>query len=421
MSENRILEVNQLSKRYRLGTISSGTLKQDISRWWAVRVMRRDDPLEKVDGVKQPANGAVWALKDINFTVNSGEAVGIIGRNGAGKSTLLKILSRITRPTRGYVKGFGRIASLLEVGTGFHEDLTGRENIYLNGNIMGMTRRQVDAKLEEIIDFAGISQYIDTPVKRYSSGMYVRLAFSVAAHLDTDILVVDEVLAVGDAEFQKKCLGKMREASRMKGRTVLFVSHNIQAVQNFCSRALWLDKGLLIADGGVKEITQQYISTIQKKEEVQAFDNPLTAPGNDKIRIRYAAVEAELNGDGRLIDVRTPVSICFEAWCMIETGLCIDVLLFNASGDCIFDAQSPLLQAKKGEIIGRCLIPGNLLNDGSYFITLIFANQEGYELFTYDECLHFDVEDYRENTNWFGKWWGHVRPKLEFQLQLKES
>jgi len=422
MAGKPILEISHLYKRYRLGTISSGTLKNDISRWWQMQVLRKEDPFEKLN-VEGNGNKPrmIWALQDINFSVAEGEALGIVGRNGAGKSTLLKILSRITRPTKGYVKGHGRIASILEVGTGFHEDLTGRENIFLNGNIMGMSRQQVNQQLDEIIEFAGVSQYIDTPVKRYSSGMYVRLAFSVAAHLESDILVVDEVLAVGDAEFQKKCLGKMRDASRQQGRTVLFVSHNIQAVQNFCDRAIWLDKGTLHADGPVKAVTQQYLGSIQHKETAQRFSDPSMAPGNSNIRIKHVSVDAQTELSDGSIDVRTPLVVNFGAWCGIAAPLCVDLLLFTTSGDCIFDAQSPLLNAEAGIIEGKCVIPGNLLNDGSYFISLIFADHEGRELFTYEECAFFDVGDYRENTSWYGKWWGHVRPKLEFTMQMHKD
>ncbi|MFN5334310.1 MAG: ABC transporter ATP-binding protein, partial [Bacteroidota bacterium] len=238
---NSVIKVENLSKQYRLGSVSTGTISHDINRWWH-RIRGKEDPYLQIgetnDRSQKGDSDYVWALRDINFEVEHGEVLGIIGRNGAGKSTLLKILSRTTAPTTGSVKIKGRVASLLEVGTGFHPELSGRENIFLNGAILGMTKREIERKFDEIVDFAGVERYIDTPVKRYSSGMYVRLAFAVAAHLEPEILIVDEVLAVGDAEFQKKCLGKMKDVSVNEGRTVLFVSHNMAAVANLCSKAI---------------------------------------------------------------------------------------------------------------------------------------------------------------------------------------
>jgi ABC-type polysaccharide/polyol phosphate transport system ATPase subunit len=241
------IKVENLSKIYRLGEIGTGTISRDIERFVKTKILKQDDPFLKIgetnDRAIKGASDIVYSLKDINFEIEQGDAVGIIGRNGAGKSTLLKILSRVTSPTTGKINIKGRVASLLEVGTGFHPELTGRENIYLNGAILGMRKREIDRKLDEIIDFSGVERYIDTPVKRYSSGMYVRLAFAVAAHLESEILIVDEVLAVGDAEFQKKCLGKMGEVSKGEGRTVLFVSHNMAAVQKLCKYSMLLDQG----------------------------------------------------------------------------------------------------------------------------------------------------------------------------------
>ena len=243
---NTVIKVENIGKLYKLGEIGTGTLSHDLNRWWA-KVCGKEDPYAKVgqvnDRTQRGASDYVWALKDINFEVKQGEVLGIIGRNGAGKSTLLKILSKITSPSSGQIKVKGRIASLLEVGTGFNPELTGRENIYLNGAILGMTRGEVKSKFEEIVDFAGVDRYIDTPVKRYSSGMYVRLAFSVAAFLEPEILIVDEVLAVGDAEFQKKCLGRMKDVSVNQGRTVLFVSHQLDAIQLLCKNCIVLENG----------------------------------------------------------------------------------------------------------------------------------------------------------------------------------
>ena len=256
------IEFENISKQYRLGLVSTGTLSHDLNRFWQTKVLRREDPYLKVgetnDRTHKGSSEYVWALKDINFKVEQGDVVGIIGRNGAGKSTLLKLLSRVTAPTTGTIRAKGRIASLLEVGTGFHPEMTGRENIYMNGAIMGMTRAEITRKLDEIVDFSGCERYLDTPVKRYSSGMTVRLGFAIAAHLEPEILVVDEVLAVGEAEFQKKAIGKMQDVSRGEGRTVLFVSHNMGAVKNLCKRGIVLNQGQVAFDGKVDEAIFQY-------------------------------------------------------------------------------------------------------------------------------------------------------------------
>ncbi len=271
------IKVENLAKLYQLGEISTGTLSRDLTRWWA-GVRGREDPYQKVgqvnDRSKSGTSDFVWALQDISFEVKKGEILGIIGRNGAGKSTLLKILSRVTKPTTGRIRVRGRMASLLEVGTGFHPELTGRENIFLNGAILGMRRDETRRKLDEIVDFAGVERYLDTPVKRYSSGMYVRLAFAVAAHLEPEILIVDEVLAVGDAEFQKKCLGKMKDVSENDGRTVLFVSHNMEAVQNLCNRGMLLAEGKMMAVGDLRKVVNQYLSNGPIAEARFRFEPP---------------------------------------------------------------------------------------------------------------------------------------------------
>ena len=266
------IEFNNISKLYRLGLVSTGTLAHDLKRWWTMNVRGKEDPYltigETNDRSIRGESDYVWALKDIDFKVEQGDIVGIIGKNGAGKSTLLKLLSKITTPTTGTIKAKGRIGSLLEVGTGFHPEMTGRENIYLNGAILGMTKQEITAKLDEIVDFSGCERYIDTPVKRYSSGMMVRLGFAVAAHLDPEILVVDEVLAVGDAEFQKKAIGKMQDVSRGEGRTVLFVSHNMASVRKLCSRGILLENGRIKQLGDVDSIVDSYLSGQQTETKI---------------------------------------------------------------------------------------------------------------------------------------------------------
>ena len=272
------IKVDHLSKAYQLGDFGTGTISRDLERFWA-RVRRKEDPFLKIgevnDRTTKGSSDIVWSLNDLNFEVEQGDAVGIIGRNGAGKSTLLKVLSRVTSPTTGSVKIKGRIASLLEVGTGFHPELTGRENIFLNGAILGMRKAEIKRKFDEIVDFAGVERYVDTPVKRYSSGMYVRLAFAVAAHLESEILIVDEVLAVGDAEFQKKCIGKMGDVSRSEGRTILFVSHNMESVRSLCSKGMVLNNGEIMFNGDVNEAVQAYSIKRVKSSKTRIENVPL--------------------------------------------------------------------------------------------------------------------------------------------------
>src|SRR6478735_5279271 len=271
MSEN-IIEVENISKLYKLGKIGSGSFRRDLNSWWKNSVLKKDDPYFLAEHIPDQASYDLWALKNISFEVKEGDALGIIGSNGSGKSTLLKIISRIVKPTTGLVKGRGKVSSILEVGTGFHAELTGRENIFISGYTLGMNKKEILQKFDEIVDFSGIEKFLDTPIKRYSSGMYVRLAFAVVAHLEPDILIVDEVLAVGDADFQKKCLGKMRDVSQKEGRTVLFVSHFTQAIVNLCNKALWLKHGQLQAIGECAAVVNKYLSSIQQFNLKQDWD-----------------------------------------------------------------------------------------------------------------------------------------------------
>lgn len=283
-----IIKAESLGKLYQLGEIGTGTISHDLNRWWA-RMRGKEDPFAKIgetnDRTAKGSSDWVWALKNINFEVKQGEVLGIIGRNGAGKSTLLKILSKVTTPSEGRIKVKGRIASLLEVGTGFHPELTGRENIFLNGAILGMTKDEIRSKFDEIVDFAGVDRYIDTPVKRYSSGMYVRLAFAVAAFLEPEILIVDEVLAVGDAEFQKKCLGRMKDVSQNDGRTVLFVSHNMAAIRNLCNRSLYLKNGRFEHIGTVEESIARYSNEFKEHQSLLQIAKRNDRIGNSRLRI----------------------------------------------------------------------------------------------------------------------------------------
>ena len=304
------IEFNNISKLYRLGLVSTGTLAHDLKRWWTVNVRRKEDPYLKIgetnDRSTKGESEYVWALKDINFKVEQGDVVGIIGKNGAGKSTLLKLLSKVTAPTTGEIRAQGRIGSLLEVGTGFHPEMTGRENIYMNGAILGMTKPEIARKLDEIIDFSGCERYIDTPVKRYSSGMMVRLGFAVAAHLDPEILVVDEVLAVGDAEFQKKAIGKMQDVSRGEGRTVLFVSHNMAAVRKLCRQGVILDNGMVRFIGSANDAVERYIGYSHAESPLHLeFEG-----GHDDKEMEFLSVRFTQNKNN--FASNEPIELCFR-------------------------------------------------------------------------------------------------------------
>lgn len=287
---NISIDFNNVGKMYRLGRVGTGTLSHDLNRWWTTTILGKEDPYLKIgetnDRSKKGNSDYVWALRDISFKVEQGDVVGIIGKNGAGKSTLLKLLSRITSPTTGTIRYQGRIASLLEVGTGFHPEMTGRENIYMNGSIMGMTKKEIDRKLDEIVDFAGVERYVDTPVKRYSSGMTVRLGFAVAAFLEPEILVVDEVLTVGDAEFQKKAIGKMNDVAHSEGRTVLFVSHNMAAVKNLCTRGVVLQNGQLVFDGTTEGAIDYYL----KRNDIEFVESKI----KDRITFKKPYIQIDL-------------------------------------------------------------------------------------------------------------------------------
>jgi lipopolysaccharide transport system ATP-binding protein len=415
-----MIKVDNISKLYRLGAIGSGSLRRDLNRWWQHRVLKKEDAFFSATEVSDNVDAKrsyLWALKNISFEIKEGEVCGIVGKNGAGKSTLLKVLSRITRPSAGTVKGRGKISSLLEIGTGFHAELTGRENIYISGSMLGMKKAEIRNKFDEIVDFSGIENFLDTPVKRYSSGMYVRLAFGVAAHLDPDILIIDEVLAVGDAEFQKKCMGKMKDVSNQKGRTIIFVSHNMQAVNNLCSRAIWLQKGTVSAIGDTQTVVNKYLGANQKKLWKQDW-KAHHAPGNEWIRMISVELVPQLEDPLAPIDIRTPLTMKIK-FCNLSNNinLSVNMVLFSITGECIFDIPSVRGDFDEGIVEGECTIPGRFLNDGSYYISLFFLKDSSRAIFDFNECLYFDVQDYRENINWYDKWVGAVRPHFPFQLR----
>jgi lipopolysaccharide transport system ATP-binding protein len=372
------IKVENLSKAYQLGDFSTGTLSNDINRWWAV-FRGKEDPFLKIgeanDRAVKGTTDLAWSLRDINFEIKQGDAVGIIGRNGAGKSTLLKLLSRVTSPTTGSIKIRGRIASLLEVGTGFHPDLTGRENIYLNGAILGMRKAEIKRQFDAIVDFAGVDRYIDTPVKRYSSGMYVRLAFAVAAHLQSETLIVDEVLAVGDAEFQKKCLGKMNDVSKGEGRTVLFVSHNMGMISQLCSNCIHLQKGHVVEYGNTVGVINSYLSDSGSNIS-KTLSAAFTQQESDEIVLlkTFEVVPHYKNSNDFSSSTIIKIIINFDILKPV-TGLRLGFdIMQNNSGECIFrsfhdDTYKESKQYDPGKYIITAHIPQNLLNKGEYIIS----------------------------------------------------
>jgi len=356
-----------------------------------------------------------WALKEVSFDIQQGDRVGIIGRNGAGKSTLLKILSRITEPTSGKIRIRGRVSSLLEVGTGFHPELTGRENIFLNGAILGMSKAEIKNKFDEIVAFAEVEKFLDTPVKHYSSGMYVRLAFAVAANLEPEILIVDEVLAVGDAQFQKRCLGKMESAGK-EGRTVLFVSHNMVALKSLCEKAIWLNAGSVIEKGRAGDVVSNYLQNGVPVNMHQAWGDPETAPGNKNVRLHSVKITYEGGTSGEDLTVASPVNLEFEFWNFNQNMLLnFSVVLYDNQEVCIFNTGSPAKIYPKGLVKGICHIPGNFLNDGVYRVRLLIVRDMSMPLIDLDNVAIFEVHDVGREGAWYGKWIGAVRPTLKWE------
>jgi lipopolysaccharide transport system ATP-binding protein len=367
-----------------------------------------------------------WALKDVSFEVREGDVVGIIGRNGAGKSTLLKTLSRITEPTTGRIRLRGRVASLLEVGTGFHPELTGRENIFLNGAILGMSNGEILRKFDEIVAFAEVEKFLDTPVKRYSSGMYVRLAFAVAAHLDPEILIIDEVLAVGDSSFQKKCLNKMETVGR-SGRTVLFVSHNMPAITRLCSRIVLLGEGRILQEGPTHEVVRAYMSSDQALDATRSrrWDDPRRAPGNEVVRLRSICVRSERRGQGDAFDIRYPIAVEFE-FDVLQGGfrLSPNFHLFDQEGTRVFvaadqDSEWRTTPRPVGRFRSTAWIPGNLLSEGSFVVSAAISTLDPVAVHLFEaDVVMFHVQDPSEGDSargdYVGEFPGAIRPLLRW-------
>ena len=399
------IEFNNISKQYRLGLVSTNTLSHDLKRWYAMNIQGKEDPYLKIGEVNDRAHKGqsdyVWALKDINFKVEQGDVLGIIGKNGAGKSTLLKILSKVTTPSTGTIKARGRIASLLEVGTGFHPEMTGRENIYMNGAIMGMTKAEIRRKLDEIVDFSGVERYLDTPVKRYSSGMTVRLGFAIAAHLEPEILVVDEVLAVGDAEFQKKAIGKMQDVSKGEGRTVLFVSHNMAAVKSLCNKGIVLENGIIKFSGDITDTVEYYL----KRDELN-----IGVPLMDRIRVLSNEVHINsilVNGlSTNHINLSYPnrtLNIQISGRLLNKIRVGIECLLYD-SNETLLGKFAPTLHDKETDLIhiGDFVIeedinlPMNMTN-GDYFVQIELTHPKVEYLAIIPKGLKITTCNYQSN------------------------
>jgi lipopolysaccharide transport system ATP-binding protein len=438
-SRDFAIVAKNISKCYRIGlkedlpnSIGAGILnfmKQPIINFRKYRALYKFDDVKDAFDKSTDTNNPdiIWALMDISFEVKKGESVGIIGRNGAGKSTLLKILSKITNPTRGRAEIRGRVASLLEVGTGFHSELTGRENVYLNGTILGMKKREMDSKFDEIVEFSGVEKFIDTPVKRYSSGMKVRLAFAVAAHLDPEILIIDEVLSVGDARFQKKCLQKMEDVGQ-QGRTVLFVSHNMPAVTRLCDRAILLDEGRIIEDGSSDQIVKAYLASGSGTKAKREWHDPAKAPRGDVACLRAVRVRTQNGRVSESIDIREPVGIEIE-YEVLKPGYILRSFyhLYNEEGVQVFSAHDtdPAWLGRPrpaGRYISRGWIPANLLSEGTMFIDAGLARlNPKYRQFFERTVVAFQVVEHggghSARGDYAGTMTGVVRPPIQWETQ----
>jgi lipopolysaccharide transport system ATP-binding protein len=415
-----VIKVENLSKQYRLGDIGTGSIAHDVNRWWYT-IRGKEDPYLKIgeenDRTITGTSDYVWALKDIDFEVEKGKVLGIIGRNGAGKSTLLKILSKTTTPTKGRVKIKGRVASLLEVGTGFHPELTGRDNVFLNGAILGMTRREIKTKFNEIVEFAGVERYIDTPVKRYSSGMYVRLAFAVAAHLEPEILIVDEVLAVGDAEFQKKCLGKMKDVSVNYGRTVLFVSHNMAAVKTLCNSALVIEHGKVKFNGDTAAAVSFHLkghSEMQNRKKFDlVFDNDYFTLHEISLNPKDLTPEEALTEDQE-IELHANLTIKSN-----PERLHFTYVLSDEEGEPLFTFShiSTGQKFKVGFNHLVCTFPKGFLNVGSYYLAAYLIEDAKNTVFVEKDIISFNVQFAERNLGgWMGREPGFIKPLFKWDL-----
>jgi lipopolysaccharide transport system ATP-binding protein len=405
-----VIQGEGLGKRYRRGLAADPGLRHALDRFVK-------SPLS---ALRRKRHETFWALKDVSLEVKEGEVLGLIGRNGAGKTTLLKILSRITKPTTGWAEIHGRVGSLLEVGTGFHPELTGRENAFLSGAILGMSKNEIERKFDEIVAFAELEKFIDTPVKHYSSGMYVRLAFAVAAHLEPEILLVDEVLAVGDASFQKKCLGKMGDVAKT-GRTIVFVSHNMTAMRRLTSRAIWLEGGQIAETGPVANVIDHYLQKNTESNLESVWEDERTAPGDERVRLHSVRVIPH-GSTGGLITVHTPLRMEFTYWNYVAGAvLNVSMLLNNLEEVCVFNVGSGFARTPAGLIRQTLEIPGDFLNVGSYYVNMIIVKDASVGILFQNNVVAFEVVEGEVEGNWYGHRPGAVRPKLKWVTEVVES
>lgn len=421
----KVIEFENVGKMYRLGRVGTGTLSHDLNRWWQTTILGKEDPYLQIgqtnDRTSKGSSDYVWALKDISFSVEEGEVVGVIGKNGAGKSTLLKLLSNITSPSLGEIRYRGRIASLLEVGTGFHPEMTGRENIYMNGSIMGMTRAEITSKLDEIVDFAGVERYLDTPVKRYSSGMTVRLGFAVAAFLEPEILVVDEVLTVGDAEFQKKAIGKMNNVAHNSGRTILFVSHNIASIKLLCSKGILLENGLLKYEGDIKTAVDKYLLDGFQISQNVYYNEIDKAPGNNDVRIKSFEIYP-LFGQSLTVESGIKISFNFVNYmpnvildAVIEILTAENVIVFH-----IDKVVTPNKDSKIGTYSVSFIIPPFFLNFGKYIAKIWFCQSQSYYVWGYFNHV-FEVNNTLSGQGYnMAALPGVTKPKFDFTCEFHD-
>jgi lipopolysaccharide transport system ATP-binding protein len=410
------IRVESLSKEYVIGgrTRTYETFKEMLAGSLAAPFRK----YRRLPG-EMPGEERFFALKDVSFKVEPGEIVGIIGRNGAGKTTLLKILSGITEPSAGYVELAGRTSSLLEVGTGFHPELTGRENIFLNGALLGMGKTEIRRKFDEIVAFSEVEKFLDTPVKHYSSGMYVRLAFAVAAHLEPEILILDEVLAVGDARFQMKCIGRMGEIGK-EGRTVLVVSHNMQVIQSLCRRAIWLNEGRIEYDGGAFAAIEEYSRSYSEIVVERSWEESEKAPGNEAVRLRSARVLPDPGKEDEPLTVKTPFRMEFSYQLLVPGSFFfVGVHFRSLNGGIIFrSASAPVEEARQGVYKSTCHVPGDLLNNGKYTVDLYFMRDGSFVIYKMENPVVFEIHDTeREPGSFLGELPGVVRPNLRWDTE----
>lgn len=405
----KVLQLEQVSKQFPLGTLGAKTIKQDILSWFGQWKGNKNS-------TEMLPQGYFWALQDVSFEVEQGDVMGIIGRNGSGKSTLMKIISKILLPTSGVIRGNGKISSLLEIGTGFNGELSGKENIFLNGQILGMKKREIQAKFDEIVAFSGVEPFIDMPVKRYSSGMYVRLAFAVAAHLDAETLIVDEVLSVGDFDFQKKCMAKMRELTQQTGKTILLISHDMQSLRSLCNKAVYLDKGTVADVGTANKVITNYLWAEKIEYLQQKYYEKDNAPGNESLRIKKIEL-IPANIENEVIYNDTALYFEIDYWCLKPSiTILVKIFVFSYSGECILEISSPAHQCDNRLYQLSCYFPESILSAGSYYFSIYFFDESFVKIWDMDACLSINLAQ-RQKYVFNDIPQGYIRPQFEITIK----